>query len=1442
MSDNLGPGVSRVVSPEGASFDLVIWQADKPPLDSELDLVQQVESDWRRTMVMRGTPSGWIENPTNPGDAFVTNATYSNWFQFGRQRAGETKAIAWAVVNGWVIPVSGTQTGNPPGSPDNTNTWNRVTLDPPPSNAGDQRVDFVFLEVWRARIPSGAASTKPQPDKIYKYGNVEGGASYLPDNLIDPEIGAETTQRVQLQYRIRVVRGLVGLATNPDGFDPTTVKAQGSAPVATSYTFTNMRQELGDAGLWRAGDGSNNSQTALGSVDGYTYAIPLSLVFRRNSVAWNGDPGPNLNGAVNRNPTATNRAGWKTFSTVATLGADLSASALTLTLAPYTANTLPMPATPASPVVIQVGDELITYQAISGTNMTLVARGANGTRAETHKAGTPVVILSGRPDGLFSDQIARTDILDIRHIVNPNGFDYQALLKANLAKLMKGDLQANWKRSAATQGPFLFYQDVATNSPVALGTARLDGPNNVRRVWSDASTLETVEVIVEPAPVPPVFPAVAQIASSWSLALSANTPQQAVGNQFSAGDIIVIPINTFQQGLGADIDQVRFVNDGISYAVEIRINGKETTLDSSLYTVTPLNPGAGNDLTITFNAGTVYPITGVVSITVRVFYGPGRGMSRRPDSFHSASMLTNTGGEFMLSASGVPSTNLPLRPGWFPLWSRFRGSVFNGLVPVTGEMYVDPASKTVALTPFRRITYPQVLTQDGFAVNLLGGFGSFVSNGVSTGTNTFSNADGLFNGAYLNKVLVIKSGSAKGSYYITAVLGPNLLQVQGNIPVTTLPPSEWTFQTPLGLMPTVDNSLAPKWVTTDPLELFAGSVVGPNNNAAQSNLYVTLPRHLIPGWGEVRSPLMLPGNPVFDQGVNLFLQSKEGGVYSDTNHNPQYINYVNGAVTYAVFSTHNLTALPGTVAATYNALTPTPGVAGVRFFTDTRGLSRKGLELPPFYGVARLFAVYEAQDYATNGSAYVASTRAPIGVGSPAINLLRQNFDGPYFWVEIDADGDSTFILNADALDLSKSSVVAIPNFASGRYVIEASIFGFDRGSFDPTQPFRLVMSRNRTIATDNAVRSNNLGVLAPGPTTIVPGPLQTNDKVVLNYSHTVYQGDPWGSTSAFNDSPQVQGPLTSSSAFQLASTKVNEAALTRPNQKVLEVLAGTTFLMTAGTGRLAGDNTGSTSLDVRNVGYENPASYPPSSAVDPRPRSLLGALGGQVLGYGTDFAGATERLPLGSLFRDKDFRGEAIASNRGSVVFEDNVEATFTFPALATNHQREQKEALVHQASLATGDSGDVLVHVDGEQANYVPLVNFRTNRGGSLFSAGGARPGGEVGAKLAAIQDPSGHTNVLCGRAFLVRNHVTTVGLSEVSAGDELMLLVLTTVKRLTNGLATQGEVLVSTNGTGEGYSAADLYRIEGHPLMVDSTRLDLDPSTITLSKRTTLWLSAI
>jgi hypothetical protein len=187
----------------------------------------------------------------------------------------------------------------------------------------------------------------------------------VPDDSIDPLLGDFTTERAQVQWRIQVQRVSTGYNFKQFAFglDPDTVPADISpfgipnavyaqalqnAPIQTQqYTFVNMGGINGDTGLWRAGSPLwsttvtyglgdvvtlggvtykslqianlnqiptapnsafwtpttvGNVNNSLGTMDGYSYAMPLAVAFQRN--AGNFDVRVNIFGCAD--PTVPN--------------------------------------------------------------------------------------------------------------------------------------------------------------------------------------------------------------------------------------------------------------------------------------------------------------------------------------------------------------------------------------------------------------------------------------------------------------------------------------------------------------------------------------------------------------------------------------------------------------------------------------------------------------------------------------------------------------------------------------------------------------------------------------------------------------------------------------------------------------------------------------------------------------------------------------------------------------------------------------------------------------------------------------------------------------------------------------------------------------------------------------------------------------------------------
>lgn len=292
---NYGPIVSGYLDPTGRNWEDVIFQKGKAVLDKELNLGQDIDVGAAEVDRVRAMPSGWISNDFLNSSAqvpfFVSNAT------------SLTLQVAQGLlahVNGWLINVEHTGVIN-------TNT---LTLTAGPAAEG--RTDLVILEVWRLllspSIDAGSGIGKSVTGRIWQQGNVKTDpandvALNFPDDILDATIAVETTKRVQIQYRLRVIPG-IDIFANPYGMNdpvvfansvptgPSLVQADGTP---TTYTYANQSPN-DDEGLWLAGDG--NPANPLGTVDGYIYALPLCAVFRRNTTAWNRTANQNGGGAT----------------------------------------------------------------------------------------------------------------------------------------------------------------------------------------------------------------------------------------------------------------------------------------------------------------------------------------------------------------------------------------------------------------------------------------------------------------------------------------------------------------------------------------------------------------------------------------------------------------------------------------------------------------------------------------------------------------------------------------------------------------------------------------------------------------------------------------------------------------------------------------------------------------------------------------------------------------------------------------------------------------------------------------------------------------------------------------------------------------------------------------------------------------------------------------
>jgi hypothetical protein len=280
MSDNLGPNQTRVLDSENRNFESVVYQRRKPPLSSEVNLGGKVDTERVQLAVKSLMPSGVSVVGTikdgvaistcEAGSILCSSSFPANTFKFVALDKGQDAQRNTAWVNGWRILMQGT----------NSSTEDNVIILPAPPTNGSN-VNFVFLEVWRKLLSTS--------DVVYKHGNfLYGGTNYTND-LIDPAMGIETSLRIQIQYRIRVVQD-IDIVNNPDGFDPTKVFVQGPLPIPNSTCSQAFFSPVaGDPGLWIAGAGDDVAEGLLGTVDGHTYAIPLFAIRRRSTSSYDQD-------------------------------------------------------------------------------------------------------------------------------------------------------------------------------------------------------------------------------------------------------------------------------------------------------------------------------------------------------------------------------------------------------------------------------------------------------------------------------------------------------------------------------------------------------------------------------------------------------------------------------------------------------------------------------------------------------------------------------------------------------------------------------------------------------------------------------------------------------------------------------------------------------------------------------------------------------------------------------------------------------------------------------------------------------------------------------------------------------------------------------------------------------------------------------------------------
>lgn len=319
---NLGSKVSRVLDSTDRSFTEVVFQPLRPPLDSEFNLLQDIQNSALQNLAKGLKTSGFLSmGPVTGYPVTITVTPIAPppplYVPGSDEDADDlivqppppvvNDKVAWkyvikfanpfALVNGKLLQVGAGTNQFQAGS--QVNIWTALSgleteevfiMNSNPATGS--RDDLVFLEVWEELLNT----TSP----INKFGNAQTAESQFPNDMIDPNVNRETTIRTQLRYRIRVSEG-VDFVSFPQGLGSPSVFAQGGKSANNpSYTFSPTPQ-----GHFIAGNGSAQSSTDLNTVDGYVYALPIAAVHRKNQTAYsvtnpNGASGTLFSGVSDR--------------------------------------------------------------------------------------------------------------------------------------------------------------------------------------------------------------------------------------------------------------------------------------------------------------------------------------------------------------------------------------------------------------------------------------------------------------------------------------------------------------------------------------------------------------------------------------------------------------------------------------------------------------------------------------------------------------------------------------------------------------------------------------------------------------------------------------------------------------------------------------------------------------------------------------------------------------------------------------------------------------------------------------------------------------------------------------------------------------------------------------------------------------------------------------
>jgi len=326
MVRSFGSKTSRVFDLDAKSLQLLVARSGKAITDAEGILIQDLQALKLSQFTNTLTFSGCVDLPPfRLPDPDVDTSITSNFLIIPPFRA---------LVNNDLIYVQGTKNPLAPLSLDNY-------VELPPAPSASYGIVVIYLEAWyqvleeqasnlnQGFYPNNSPTFNPSTDARYffPYGNTLAHVNWITqpkfaDDLVDPLAGV-TSGRVQLQYALRATQVIPQQGVTPEetlslSFTPHLKNFGLTHPGVLGWTFVSPDPSK-NPGFVFAGDKdpglytcSSNQLCNLRTVDGNTYAIPLAIMYQRNSGIWSpvGNPhGTDIIGIDHAGAVASGKSG-----------------------------------------------------------------------------------------------------------------------------------------------------------------------------------------------------------------------------------------------------------------------------------------------------------------------------------------------------------------------------------------------------------------------------------------------------------------------------------------------------------------------------------------------------------------------------------------------------------------------------------------------------------------------------------------------------------------------------------------------------------------------------------------------------------------------------------------------------------------------------------------------------------------------------------------------------------------------------------------------------------------------------------------------------------------------------------------------------------------------------------------------------------------------------